>query len=354
VSDDDADNAIWVKSPDRLHRRGATSLETPLETLDGYLTPAAAFFVCNVTESQRVKASTFRLELQGDALAEPCTLTLDQIAALPRHTVRAYLECAGNQRALFGKIQGQHAQQREGGEDVPWVLGGIGMAEWSGPRLRDVLALGGLRDTARWIAPLGLDHDNPECPIEIPMPVEKALHEDTILALTMNGHPLPADHGFPVRAIVPGWIGTYSVKWVGKITVSSREIRNYRTDEYYVIDGVTVTRQNIKSSLALPFPAMLGPGIKRIHGYARSPDQPIRSVEWSDNGGETWHEADIISPNERYGWVRFAFAWKASPGEHRLMTRATDESGETQPAISPFNPGTLLFNAIIPHPVTVA
>ncbi len=349
-----SDAPVWAKSPDRLHRRGATSLETPLDALDGYLTPADAFFVCNVAASQRVDPATYRLELQGDALATPCSLTLDDLAALPRHTVRSYIECAGNQRTLFGTVQGQHAERdEEGGEDVPWVLGGIGMAEWSGPRLRDVLALGGLRETARWVAPLGLDFDNPECPIEIPMPVEKALHDDTILALTMNGQPLPIDHGFPVRAIVPGWIGTYSVKWVGQITASAREIRNYRTDEYYVIDGMTVTRQNVKSSLALPFPATMGPGHKRIHGYARSPDQPIRSVEWSANGGKTWHEADIISPNETYGWVRFAFAWKAEPGEHRLMTRATDEAGETQPEVCTFNPGTLLFNAIIPHPVTV-
>jgi len=343
----------WAKSPDRLHRRGATSLETPLESLDGYLTPADRFFVCNVTESQRVDPGTYRLELAGDAFATPVVLTLDDLAALPRHTLRAYLECAGNQRALFGTLQGQHVQRAEGGEDVPWVLGGVGMAEWSGPRLRDVLALGGLRDIARWIAPLGLDVDNPECPIEIPMPVEKALHEDTILALTMNGAPLPPDHGFPVRAIVPGWIGTYSVKWVGRITASSREIRNYRTDEYYVIDGATVTRQNVKSSLALPFPATMGPGFKRIHGYARSPDRPIRMVEWSADG-RTWHEADIVSPNEPYGWVRFVFAWQAEPGDHRLMTRATDEGGETQPVTCAFNPGTLLFNAIIPHPVTVA
>ncbi len=347
-------DTIWAKSPDALHRRGQTSLETPLESLDGYLTPADRFFVCNVTETQRIDPATYRLEIHGDAVAEPVTLTLEHLAAMPRHTVRSYLECAGNQRKLFGALQGQYVERTEGGEDVPWVLGGVGMAEWSGPRLRDVLALAGPCETMRWVAPLGLDIDNPECPIEIPMPVEKALHEDTILALTMNGAPLPADHGFPVRAIVPGWIGTYSVKWVGRITASAQEIRNYRTDEYYVIDGVTVTRQNVKSSLALPFPATMGPGPKRIHGYARSPDRPMRSVEWSANGGQSWQSADIISPNEPYGWVRFAFAWTATPGEHSLMTRATDEAGETQPVTCPFNPGTLLFNAIIAHPVTVA
>lgn len=333
-------------------RRGACSLETPLDALEGYLTPVEQFFVCNVADTVRVAQDDYRLVLRGDALASPRTLTLADLEALPQHTLRSYIECAGNQRALYGSVQGEHAEQKDGGEDVPWVLGGVGMAEWSGPRLRDVLALCEPTRDIRWVAPLGLDFDNPECPIEIPMPAEKAMDGDTILALTMNGNPLPADHGAPVRAIVPGWIGTYSVKWVGWITASTQEIRNYRTDEYYVIDGVTVTRQNIKSALALPLPARLKAGMHRIAGYARAPDTLIDRVEWSVDG-TAWSRADIVSPNEKYGWVRFEFDWNAGAGEHVLHTRATDANGDTQPVRSPFNPGTLLFNAIIPHPVTV-
>lgn len=342
----------WVKDVGALTPLG-TSAEAPLHAMDGYLTPVEQFFICNVDASMRVDAESYRLEIRGDAVDAPRILTLDDLRALPQHRLPAYIECAGNQRTLFDKVQDQRVARDSKGDDVPWTLGGVSMAEWTGPRLRDVLALAGLRDGARWVAPCGLDLDNPECPIEIPMPVEKALDPDTILALEMNGAPLPPDHGFPVRAIVPGWVGTYSVKWVGWITVSASEIRNYRTDEYYVIDGQTVTRQNLKSSLALPFPATLPAGPQRIHGYARAPDRRIARVEWSVDEGRTWQAAEIVSPNERYGWVRFAFDWDAAPGAHRLMTRATDESGESQPMKSPFNASTLLFNAVIPHPVTV-
>ncbi|MEM7240356.1 MAG: molybdopterin-dependent oxidoreductase, partial [Pseudomonadota bacterium] len=193
---------------------------------------------------------------------------------------------------------------------------------------------------------------NPECDIEIPMPVEKALDPDTILALEMNGAPLPADHGYPVRMVVPGWIGTYWVKWVGWLTVSRAEIRNYRTDEYYVIGGKTVTQQNIKSALSLPWPAEVPAGPRHFHGFARCPGQMIERVEWSVDD-LPWREAEILSPNTRWGWVRFGFDWEAAPGMHHIRTRATDTAGQAQPDCVPFNPGTMLYNAIIPHPVAV-
>lgn len=344
--------AHWQKSTAGFTELG-TSLEAPFHALDSYLTPPDKFFVCNAGDTVEVDAAHYRLKIKGDAVTRVVTLTLDDLAALPRHTVEAYVECAGNQRTLFEKIGGLDISRESAGDDVKWTLGGIGMAEWTGPRLSDVLALAGLSDAARWVAPMGLDVLNPECDIEIPMPVEKALDPDTILALEMNGAPLPPDHGYPVRMVVPGWIGTYWVKWVGWLTVSRAEIRNYRTDEYYVIDGRTVTQQNIKSALSLPWPAALAAGRQRIHGFARSPGQLIDRVEWSVDGGP-WQHAELLSPNTRWGWVRFGCEWEATAGAHEIRTRATDRAGEMQPETAPFNPGTMLYNAIIPHPVAVA
>ncbi|MEM7508172.1 MAG: molybdopterin-dependent oxidoreductase [Pseudomonadota bacterium] len=344
--------ANWQKSTDGFTLLG-TSLEAPFHALDTYLTPAEQFFVCNAGESVRVDPTTYRLKIKGDAVRRVVTLSLADLQALPQHTVRAYVECAGNHRTLFAKVDGIDISREAEGDDVKWTLGGVGMAEWSGPRLSDVLTRVGIAEDAAWVAPMGLDVLNPECDIEIPMPLEKALHPDTLIGLTMNGAPLPVDHGFPARMIVPGWIGTYWVKWVGWLTVSSSEIRNYRTDEYYVIDGRTVTAQNIKSALSLPWPAPLAPGPQRIFGFARSPGSPIAKVAWSVDDGD-WMEAELVSPAEPWGWVRFALDWDATPGDHVIRTRATDENGEVQPASVPFNPGSMLYNAIIPHPIQVA
>ncbi|MEP6067246.1 MAG: molybdopterin-dependent oxidoreductase [Paracoccaceae bacterium] len=343
--------AHWQKPPRGFTQLG-TSLEAPFHALDSVLTPPEQFFVCNAGDSVKVDASQYRLKIKGDAVQNVVTLNLDDLMALPQHSVAACLECAGNQRTLFSKVDGQFTARESLGDDVAWTLGGVGMAEWSGPRLSDVLAVAGVRDTAAWVAPMGLDVMNPECDIEIPMPIDKAMHPDTLVGLHMNGAPLSVDHGAPARLIVPGWIGTYWVKWVGWLTVSAHEIRNYRTDEYYVIDGQTVTQQNIKSSLTLPFPARLHRGQNRVYGFARSSGQEIDRVEWSVDDG-AWQDAALVSGNSKWGWVRFTFDWDAAQGQHHVRTRAWDVSGQCQPEKAYMNPGTMLYNAVIPHPVEI-
>ncbi|MBY8975161.1 molybdopterin-dependent oxidoreductase [Rhodobacteraceae bacterium NNCM2] len=343
--------AHWKKPAAGFTELG-TCLEAPYDALDTYLTPPEQFFVCSAGDSVQVDPETYRLKIKGDAVSQVVTLSLNDLKSLPQYGVDAYVECAGNQRTLFQKVDGLRIDRESAGEDVAWTLGAIGMAEWSGPRLSDVLALAGVSGRARWVAPMGLDVLNPECDIEIPMPIEKALDPETLIGLEMNGAPLPVDHGYPARMIVPGWIGTYWVKWLGWITVSAAEIRNYRTDEYYVIDGKTVTQQNIKSSLSLNWPATLAAGPQRLYGFARSPGELIAKVEWAVDDGP-WQEAELVSENARWGWVRFAFDWQATPGDHVIRTRATDAAGKVQPATVPFNPGTMLYNAIIPHPVRV-
>ncbi len=341
----------WAKCTEDFKQLG-TSLEAPFESNASILTPNNSFFVCNAGPSIKVPRETYRLKIKGDAVGESLTLNLDDLQQLPQHTVTAVLECAGNQRSLFSRIENIEIERESQGEDVPWMLGGVGMAEWSGPRLADVLALAGVRPNAKWVAPMGLDVLNPECDIEIPMAIEKALHRDTLVGLRMNGDELPVDHGSPARLVVPGWVGTYWVKWVGWLTVSSEEIRNYRTDEYYVIDGSTVTRQNLKSSLCLPFPAELNRGLNQLTGFARSSGCEVERVAWSADGGE-WQDAELISPKNKWGWTQFAFDWMGEPGLHEIRTKAWDEKGQTQPEKGYFNPGTLLYNAVIRHPIRV-
>ncbi len=181
----------------------------------------------------------------------------------------------------------------------------------------------------------------------------------------MNGEELPRDHGYPLRAVVPGWIGGTSIKWLGRIVVSSEQIWTRNNTTSYVLigeeyrddppaDGELITTQVINSALALPWPAELPAGTHRIHGFAHSPDGPVTRVEWSSNHGASWRDAELTASHHRYSWAKFSFPWTASPGEHTLMTRATDAAGATQPNSVPFNVKGYLFNEPLPHPIRVA
>ncbi len=191
---------------------------------------------------------------------------------------------------------------------------------------------------------------------------ELAMSYDDVLG--MNGATLPRDHGYPLRVLVPGWVGSTSIKWLSRIVVSAEQqwARN-NTTSYVLIgdayppegqaEGTVATTQTIKSALALPWPAELDAGEHRIGGYAHSPAGGIAAVEWSDDSGNLWHESQLVGPQARLGWARFEFTWEASSGRHTVMTRATDAAGNTQPDQVPFNRKGYLFNQPVPHPINV-
>ena len=347
-------------TPFKVHKSRFAVLEPPLEQLHGFLTPNEHFFVLSEVGTARVDVQEYRLQIQGDAVDKSIVLTYDDLLSLPSRTLPAYLECAGNQRRLFTQEMGRTAG------DVQWSLGGIGMAEWTGVALRDVLALAGLHSAAAHVNIKGLDSDAPEGGINKPLTIEKALDPDTLLVYLMNGEILPADHGFPIRALAPGWVGANSVKWVGSITVSRQKMWvNRNTREYVYIGpqwppsryaparGAPIEEQNIRSSLALPWPATLPAGRQTIQGIARAASARVAAVEWSADGGAEWHAATLLEPVLKYAWARFEFQWEARPGPQTLMTRATDEHGNSQPDTIPFNEGGYMFNMIHAHPVTV-
>lgn len=356
-----SDQKGWMKKDEHMIGH-ETSLETPADVMRGFLTPVEDFFVCNSTKSVvGIDVESYRVEIGGDGVERPLSLTLAEIRQLPSHTVFSYLECAGNLRSLYEDVLGEKIEPGW----TMWQFGGVGMAEWTGVSLRDVLALAGVKDTAVDVNIQGLDEDAPEGGVNRPMPIAKALDVDTILAYRMNGGVLPADHGYPLRAIVPGWVGTNSVKWVGKITVSTSKVWVERNTTMYVLkgevwpeeshgpaEGGAITTQNIKSSLSLRWGARLAAGRQLLRGYARSPHSPIAKVEWRVNDG-AWQEARLSGPRMRYGWRPFEFAWEATLGEHTIMTRATDEAGNTQPLRHPFNQEGYMFNMVYPHPVVV-
>ena len=356
----DADRSGWFKdtAPFIAHADGK-SLEARLELMpSGLITPASHFFVRNNSTSVDVDAESWRLRVEGDGVTNRAIVSLESLRAFPSRTITSYLECAGNHRAMFDRVQGRAA------EGTQWGTGGVGNGEWTGAALRDVLDFVGLRPDAVSVLLIGLDTESPEEGFRRVLPVGKALHPDTLLAYALNGEPLPRDHGYPVRAVIPGWVGASHVKWLGRIVVSREQLwtRNNTTSYVRIGDdyppegqalGQPVTRQTLKSALALAWPADLESGSQTLHGFAQSPDGPIVRVEWSDDGGSTWQDARVESAG-RYSWARFEFPWEARTGEHTIMTRATDSAGATQPERVPFNQKGYLFNQPVPHPIRVA
>ena len=348
----------WVKDPGPFIRHEGMSLETRLENLEGLITPARYFFVRNNSASLELDESSWRLQVTGDAVSNPLELTLDQIRAMPDRRFTAYLECAGNHRAMFDLLQGRKAAGTQ------WMTGGISNGEWVGTPLREVLALAGVDSRAVSVQLVGLDTDSPEQGFRYVLPIQKAMHPDTLLAYSLNGDRLPPDHGFPLRAMVPGWVGAASVKWLGRIEVARRPIFGRTNTTSYVLigdqfpgqspaRGQPVNRQVIKSALALPWPGRIDAGPVRLRGYAHSPNGPIVRVQWSADSGANWTDAELVDEQPDYSWARFEFAWDAVPGEHSVMTRATDAEGNTQPEQVPFNEKGYLFNQPIPHPIVV-
>ena len=349
-------DAPWVKNPQPFIEH-PTNLETRLELLDGVITPNELFFVRNHAPTPRIDASAYRLRVEGDAVDEAIELSMDDLRRLETQSVVAYLECGGNWRGFWGSVVGQPAS---GGQ---WGTGGISCAEWSGPTLASVLELAGVAPNAVDVDLIGLDEGD----FSRPMPIEQALDPTTLLAHTMNGVDLPPDHGFPVRGVVPGWVGSSSVKWLGRIVVSSEKIwsRNNLTsyvlvgddwpaDEYAPADGGPITTGVVKSALALPLPAELTRGSHSISGFAYSPNGPVQRVEWSADDGATWQAARILDPVLPHAWQRFQFDWDAPPGSHTLLTRATDAAGRSQPDQIAYNSKGYLLNIVLPHPVTVS
>jgi DMSO/TMAO reductase YedYZ molybdopterin-dependent catalytic subunit len=184
------------------------------------------------------------------------------------------------------------------------------------------------------------------------------------LAYALNGERLTQDHGFPLRAIVPGWVGSSSIKWLDKIVVSREPLWTRNNTEAYVLVGdgyapegealgEVITTQVVNSALALPWPATLPAGTHRLQGFAHSPFGGIAGVEWSDDRGATWHATTLVGPQLQYSWVRFEFWWEATLGEQTILTRAIDIADNCQPDCVPFNVEGYLFNQPLPHLITV-
>ncbi|GIJ45192.1 sulfite oxidase [Virgisporangium aliadipatigenens] len=354
-----ADGPIVKPLPPEWFTIRGTNAEMRWEALadQGYLVPVDRFFVRNHTSTPIIDGSTWRLELFGSGLRAPASLSLRDLKRLPSTELVSAVECAGNGRSFYTGQQGQTVS------GTAWTLGAIGVARWRGVRLSTVLRRAGITRDAVDVQPEGLDPNFVTGGVDLgrvrrPLPVAKAL-DDVLLAYEMNGEPLPPDHGYPVRVIVPGWIGIASIKWVGRIEVSATPLFSPWNTQFYRLfgpaypaEGTLVSRQVVKSAFELPWNATLAAGRRHVlRGRSWSGNGPVRHVEVSTDGGATWRRARAVAGG---AWQRWEYPWRpAAPGAYTLRARATDVTGASQPAVAEFNTQGYLFDAVVAHPVTV-
>ena len=323
----------------------------PLEALRAPLTPIGLHYILTHYDIPTVDRAAWRLTVGGHVRA-PLELTLQEIQALPGVTVTATMECAGNGRALLSPRP----------VSQPWLHEAIGTAEWSGVSLATILERVGPSPGAVEVVFRGLDRGLESGIVqsfERSLPIAETLRPEVILAFGMNGRPLPPQHGFPLRLIVPGWYGMTSVKWLERITVVDRPFAGHQQSQAYRIRqhedeaGVPLTRMEPRSLMIPPgipeFPSRLRhlrPGKVVLEGRAWSGWARIVRVDVSADGGESWMKAKLGDPPGPHAWSPWTCEWEATTGDHELVSRATDETGRTQPLDPPWNLGGYANNGV--------
>jgi DMSO/TMAO reductase YedYZ molybdopterin-dependent catalytic subunit len=336
-------------------RLAARNHALPLEAMRHDVTPPGLHYVLTHYDIPLVDPDAWRLTV-GGLVTRPLVLALGDLVALPRHTVRATLECAGNGRAA---LEPRPVSQ-------PWLEGAVGTADWTGVRLADLLAEAAPEAGAdAHVVFTGLDHGierGVEQDYQRALPLPEALADDVLVAYEMNGAPLPPQHGHPARLVVPGWYGMASVKWLASIEVTGQEFDGYQHHAYRVREhaedpGRPVTRIEPRALLAPPgFPdfmtrtRVLRPGPVALEGRAWSGWGAVERVEVSTDGGASWTDADLDPPAGRWAWRRFTAGWQATPGQHELRVRAHDATGRVQGTDPVWNRGGFTNNG--DQPVT--
>jgi DMSO/TMAO reductase YedYZ molybdopterin-dependent catalytic subunit len=308
--------------------------ETPASAQGGEVTPTAQFYRRNHFPMPVLDAATWRLGVSG-MVDRPLSLSLHELTQLPAETMVVTLECAGNGRLQFWPPT----------PGVQWGVGAVSTAEWTGPRLADILGHAGIRRGAREVIFAAADRGTVEGsrqPIrfERSLTVADALECGALLAYAMNGQPLAARHGYPVRLVVPGWYAVASVKWLTDIRVADEPFGGFFQAVHYVYDldrgggpSVEPVRlQQVRALITRPSSGQqLACGGLSVRGVAWSGAAPIERVEVSLAGG-AWQKARLVGMAPPSGWQQWEFlATGLQPGDVSLRARATDMAGQVQP-----------------------
>ena len=306
------------------------NLETKLGDLTTYQTPEELFFVRNNYDAAPIDAAQWSLKIEGE-VDNPVVLRLDDLRKLPGITQDVTLECAGNGRAF-------HTPRASG---IQWQHGAVGTQTFKGVRLADVLALAKPRATGRHVAFDGADKPpTPQAPDFIrSVPMWKALSPHTMVAFEMGGKPIPHLHGGPVRVIIPGFVGSASIKWLERVMVQVDEFDGFYMKSNYTTPRVDNDKEiyslqslEVKSMIVAPAEGVtIPPGRTSIWGWAWAGEGELTGIDISVDGGKTWTPGIFTGTWDRYSWRRFEHPWDATAGTHTLMARATDSLGRVQP-----------------------
>jgi sulfane dehydrogenase subunit SoxC len=329
-----------------------------LEGLRYDVTPAGMHYLLIHFDVPEADEATWTLSV-GGLVRHPLELSMTELTNRPSVTMPVTMECAGNGRA---RLSPRPISQ-------PWLTEAIGTAEWTGTPLRPILEEAGIEEGSVELVFRGADHGiqgGVEQDYERSLTIEQAMRGEVFLAYEMNGVPLPPQHGFPLRLVVPGWYGMTSVKWLNAIEAVGEPFRGYQMESYRVRqrpedEGEPVTRMSPRSLLVPPgFPDFLtrrrfvDKGWHVLFGRAWSGWGAIDRVEVSSNGGATWADAAVGEAVSPYAWAPWTFSWDAAQsGAFELWSRATDVAGNTQPLEQPWNLHGFSNNMVQRVPVEV-
>ncbi len=336
--------ASWGKRADMVvHEAEPYNAEPPLRALAGApLTPVESFYSRNHGPVPQLESQTWRLRVDG-LVGRVLELSLDELKdRFQARTVTATLQCAGNRRSGFLAVRDIP------GED-PWRGGATSTARWTGAALADVLVAAGIQPTAAHVeftAPDVSELADPPQPYAGSVPVAKATSPEVLLAWQMNGRPLPAVHGGPVRVVVPGWIGARSVKWLQRISARTEPSDGYFQATAYRLlpaeadpsaagpgTGLSLGPVALNSEILRPSDGASVPaGPTEVTGYAFAGDgRGVARVEVSADGGRTWSQADLDDQDGPWAWQLWRATLDLRPGPVTLTARAWDTTGAAQP-----------------------
>jgi DMSO/TMAO reductase YedYZ molybdopterin-dependent catalytic subunit len=354
-----ADETV-IREDFTVHGERPLNMEPPPHLLDDEVTPAARMFVRNngqTPKSDAAAAAGWRLRIDGEVERALELSIADLRRDFETVTLRLQIECAGNGRKFF--VPGTRGNQ--------WTFGAVSCAEWTGVRLRDVLQAAGVKPGAVYTGHYGADAhlsgDASREAISRGVPIDKAMEPHNLIAFAMNGNDIPLLNGHPLRLVVPGWPGSCSQKWLTRIRVRDRVHDGekmtgdaYRMPAYPVAPGTEVPVEDFVIIESLPVKSLVthprtGHRVEagaafEVRGHAWAGDRAVARVDVSTDFGATWRQAELARPANRYAWQRWRTAVTLPQvGYHEVWARATDDTGQAQPPVTPgWNPKGYLNN----------